>query len=226
MSSTITEIAGNSEKARRITKEAVNQAASITVQMNQFNRAAQEIGKVTETIGAISSQTNLLALNATIEAAHAGAAGKGFAVVAGEVKSLAQQAAKASEDIKSRIADVQSCAAAGIDEIGRVSLIIHEVTEIVTSIAAAIEEQATVTAVISQNIVEASTGFADANRRVAETSDVTRHIAREISAVDQAAGQLTGGSEQVRASAFELSQIAEQVRAVISRFTVVAARHM
>jgi methyl-accepting chemotaxis protein len=226
MSSTITEIAGNSEKARRITKEAVNQAASITEQMNQFNRAAQEIGKVTETIGAISSQTNLLALNATIEAAHAGAAGKGFAVVAGEVKSLAQQAAKASEDIKSRIADVQSCAAAGIDEIGRVSLIIHEVTEIVTSIAAAIEEQATVTAVISQNIVEASTGFADANRRVAETSDVTRHIAREISAVDQAAGQLTGGSEQVRASAFELSQIAEQVRAVISRFTVVAARHM
>jgi methyl-accepting chemotaxis protein len=222
MTSTITGIAGNSEKARRITKEAVNQAARITEQMNQFNRAAQEIGKVTETIGAISSQTNLLALNATIEAAHAGAAGKGFAVVAGEVKNLAQQAAAATQEIKARIADIQSCAATGIDEIGRVSQIIHEVTEIVTSIAAAIEEEATVTAAISQNLVEASTGFADANRRVAETSDVTKHIAREISVVDQAAGQLSGGSEQVRTSAFELSRIAEQVRTVISRFVVVA----
>jgi methyl-accepting chemotaxis protein len=224
MSSTIRKIAGNSEKARRITLEAVNEAVRITEQMNQFHRAAQEIGKVTETIGAISSQTNLLALNATIEAAHAGAAGKGFAVVAGEVKSLAQQTASATEEIKTRIADIQTCASTGIGEIGRVSQIIEEVTAIVASIAAAIDEEATVTAVMSQNIVEASTGFADANRRVAETSEVTKHIAREISVVDRAAGQLTGGSELVGAGAHQLSQIAEDLRLSISRFTTVAMK--
>ncbi len=89
MTATIGEIAGNSEKARRITEEATRQAARISEQMNQLGAAAQQIGKVTETITEISSQTNLLALNATIEAARAGSAGKGFAVVANEIKELA-----------------------------------------------------------------------------------------------------------------------------------------
>ena len=89
--------------------------------MNQLGAAAQEIGKVTETITEISSQTNLLALNATIEAARAGSAGKGFAVVANEIKELAQQTAAATEDIKGRIAGVQSSTAGGIAEIDKVS---------------------------------------------------------------------------------------------------------
>jgi methyl-accepting chemotaxis protein len=220
MTATIGEIAANSEKARRITQDAVAQARRITEQMSQFDRAAQEIGKVTEAISAISSQTNLLALNATIEAAHAGAAGKGFAVVASEVKSLAQQTASATEDIKSRISDVQSCAATGIVESGRVAQIIQEMSELVSSIAAAIEEQATVTAIISQNILEASTGAKDANCRVAETSGATQRIAREIVVVDQTAGELAQGTEKVRASASELAQIAEQLGHAISQFRI------
>src|SRR5450755_3889605 len=126
--------------------------------MNQLGQAAREIGKVTETINEISSQTNLLALNATIEAARAGSAGKGFAVVANEIKLLAQQTASATEDIKVRIGGVQSSAADGIAEVERVSRIIHEVSDLVSSIAAAIEEQTTVTKDIARNIAHASNG--------------------------------------------------------------------
>ena len=158
MTSTIGEIAANSEKARRITEDATRQAARINEQMNQLGQAAREIGKVTETITEISSQTNLLALNATIEAARAGSAGKGFAVVANEIKELAQQTAKATEDIKARIEGVQSSTSGGIAEIEKVSKVIHDVSEIVSTIAAAIEEQATVTKDIARNIAEASNG--------------------------------------------------------------------
>jgi len=106
-------------------------------QVHQLGQAAREIGKGTETINEISSQTNLLALNATIEAARAGSAGKGFAVVANEIKQLAQQTASATEDIKKRIGGVQSSTAGGIAEIEKVTQVIHEVSDIVSSIAAA-----------------------------------------------------------------------------------------
>ena len=220
MTATIGEIAGNSEKARRITQEATRQATRITEQMNQLGAAAKEIGKVTETITEISSQTNLLALNATIEAARAGAAGKGFAVVANEIKELAQQTAAATEDIKGRIAGVQSSAAGGVAEIEKVSQVIHEVSDIVSSIAAAIEEQATVTKDIARNIAEASNGVRDANLRVSESSQATQDIAKEIAGVDQAAGQMAEGSGQVRTSATELSHVAEQLQSTVARFRV------
>lgn len=220
MTSTIGEIAGNSEKARHITEEATRQAARITEQMNQLGDAAREIGKVTETITEISSQTNLLALNATIEAARAGSAGKGFAVVANEIKELAQQTAAATEDIKTRIQGVQTSTASGMSEIEKVSHIVHEVSDIVSSIAAAIEEQATVTRDISQNILEASVGVKDANQRVAETSQATREIAKEIAVVDRAAIDMADGTEQVRTSACELSKSAEHLQALVSRFRV------
>ena len=225
MTSTIGEIAGNSEKARRITEDATRQAARISEQMNQLGAAAQQIGKVTETITEISSQTNLLALNATIEAARAGSAGKGFAVVANEIKELAQQTARATEDIKARIAGVQSSTAGGIAEIDKVSLIIHEVSDIVSSIAAAIEEQSTVTKDIARNIAEASTGVRDANQRVSEASLATAEIAREIGGVDQAAGQMADSSKQVRSNATELSKVAEQLQTVASRFRVSRVDH-
>jgi methyl-accepting chemotaxis protein len=220
MTATIGEIAGNSEKARRITEEATRQAARISEQMNQLGAAAQLIGKVTETITEISSQTNLLALNATIEAARAGSAGKGFAVVANEIKELAQQTAAATEDIKGRIAGVQSSTAGGITEIEKISQVIHEVTDIVASIAAAIEEQSTVTKDIARNIAEASTGVRDANQRVSETSQATAEIAKEIAGVDHAAGQMADGSEQVKASVTELSRVAEQLQTTVGRFKV------
>jgi methyl-accepting chemotaxis protein len=220
MTATIGEIAGNSEKARRITEEATRQAVSIGEKMNQLGAAAQLIGKVTETITEISSQTNLLALNATIEAARAGSAGKGFAVVANEIKELAKQTAAATEDIKGRIGGVQASASGGIAEIDKVTLVIHEVSDIVASIAAAIEEQSTVTKDIARNIAEATGGVREANKRVSETSQATAEIAREISGVDQAAGEMAEGSEQVKISATELSRVAEQLQVTAQRFKV------
>jgi methyl-accepting chemotaxis protein len=220
MTATIGEIATNSEKARRITEEATRQAARISEQMNHLGQAAQEIGKVTETITEISSQTNLLALNATIEAARAGSAGKGFAVVANEIKELAQQTATATEDIKARIAGVQTSAAAGIGEIGKVSQVIHEVSDIVAAIAAAIEEQSTVTKDIARNIGEATNGVRDANTRVSESSQVTQSIAQEIAAVDHATREMADGSNQVRASATDLSKLAEALQTTVSKFQV------
>jgi methyl-accepting chemotaxis protein len=218
MTSTIGEIAQNSEKARRITDEATRQAARITEQIDQLGLAAREIGKVTETITEISSQTNLLALNATIEAARAGSAGKGFAVVATEIKALAQQTAAATEDIKGRIAGVQSATAGGITEIGKVSQVIQEVSAIVASIAAAIEQQSTSTKDIARNIAEASVGVKDSNIRVAETSHVSREIAKDIAAIDHAAGEIASGSDQVRASAGALSSVAESLRTTVAHF--------
>ena len=220
MTSTIGEIAANSEKARSITEEATRQAVRISEQMNQLGTAAQQIGKVTETITEISSQTNLLALNATIEAARAGSAGKGFAVVANEIKELAKQTAAATEDIKGRIAGVQSSTAAGIAEIEKVSRVIRQVSDFVGSIAAAIEEQSTTTRQISRNIAEASTGVQDANKRVCETSQATASIAKEIVEVDDAVGHLANGSEQVKNNATELAKVAEQLRATVQRFKV------
>jgi methyl-accepting chemotaxis protein len=220
MTATIGEIASNSEKARRITEEATRQAARISEQMNQLGSAAQDIGKITETITEISSQTNLLALNATIEAARAGSAGKGFAVVANEIKELAKQTAAATEDIKSRIAGVQSSASGGIAEIGKVTQVIHEVSDIVATIAAAIEEQSTVTKDIARNIAEASTGVRDANQRVSETSQATMEIAQEIAGVDQAAGEMAEGSEQVKTSATDVSRVAEQLQTTVQQFRV------
>jgi len=218
MSSTIGEIAQNSEKARRITDEATRQAARITEQINQLGVAAREIGKVTETITEISSQTNLLALNATIEAARAGSAGKGFAVVATEIKALAQQTAAATEDIKGRIAGVQSATAGGITEIGKVSQVITEVSAIVASIAAAIEQQSAATRDIARNIFEASTGVNDSNIRVAETSQVSRQIAQDIVSVDQSTREMSGSSDHVRTSATELSTVAAALRVTVGRF--------
>jgi methyl-accepting chemotaxis protein len=186
--------------------------------MNQLGQAAREIGKVTETITEISSQTNLLALNATIEAARAGSAGKGFAVVANEIKELAQQTAAATEDIKSRIAGVQSSTAGSIAEIGKISQVIREVSDIVSTIAAAIEEQATVTKDIARNIGEATGGVRDANVRVAESSQVTQSIAQEIAGVDRATRTMADGSENVRASATDLSKLAEALQATVAKF--------
>ena len=218
ITSTIGEIAANSERARRITEGAKDQAGQITRQMNQLGDAAQQIGRVTEAITEISAQTNLLALNATIEAARAGAAGKGFAVVATEIKALAQQTSAATDDIRNRIDGVQSSAVASIREIEKVSQVIEEVSQIVTTIATAIEEQAVVTKDIARNIAEASIGVQEANERISESSLATRSIASEIVVVDQAASEMVRGSEEMRSAAVELSKVADDLSASMGRF--------
>jgi methyl-accepting chemotaxis protein len=220
MTATIGEIATNSEKARTITAQATEQAARASDLIKQLGNAAQEIGKVTETITSISAQTNLLALNATIEAARAGAAGKGFAVVANEIKELALQTATATEDIKGKIGGIQASTTGTVQDIGKINEVIKQVGEIVATIATAIEEQSTVTKDIAGNIAQASTGVKDANKRVAETATVSQTIAKDIAQVNQASGEMTNGSQQVQVSAAELSKLAEQLKGMVSRFKV------
>jgi methyl-accepting chemotaxis protein len=220
MSATVGEIASNSEKARTISEQATAQAQAISSMMQQLGQAAQEIGKVTETITDISSQTNLLALNATIEAARAGAAGKGFAVVANEIKELARQTAAATEDIKSKIAGVQTSTGGAIADIEKITGVIKEVGSIVASIAAAIEEQATVTKDVAGNIAQASTGVKDANERVSQTATVSKSMAQDVAGVNAAVGEIRQGGEQVQASAMELSNLAEKLKSVVGQFKV------
>jgi methyl-accepting chemotaxis protein len=188
--------------------------------MQKLGQAAQEIGNVTETITNISAQTNLLALNATIEAARAGAAGKGFAVVANEIKELAKQTAEATEDIKTRIAGIQNSTGSAISDIGQITAVIKDVGGIVASIAAAIEEQATVTRDVAGNIAQASVGVQEANDRVSQTAEVSKSIARDIAGVNAAVTGIRQGGEQVQSSALDLSKLAEDLGAQVAQFRV------
>ncbi len=218
MSATVGEIASNAEKARGISNEATSQAEAISAMMRDLGRAAQDIGKVTETITSISAQTNLLALNATIEAARAGAAGKGFAVVANEIKELAQQTAAATEDIKGKISGIQASTGGAIGDIERIAQVIREVGEIVSSIAAAIEEQSTVTKDVATNIAQASIGVRDANERVGQTATVSQSIAKDIADVNSTASNLVQGAEQMQSSSAELAGLAEKLKDRVSQF--------
>ena len=220
MTSTIGEIAGNSERARAITTDAADQAKRVTESMAELSQAALAIGKVTETITAISDQTKLLALNATIEAARAGSAGKGFAVVAHEIKELARQTAEATEDIKSKVGAIQASTNGTLDDLGQIAKVMSQVTEIVHTIASAIEEQSAVTTEIARNVAEAATGVKDANVRVAQISTVSQSVAKDIAGVNSEAGNISSGSEQVLTSAAELSRLAEQLQDMVERFNI------
>lgn len=220
MTATISDIANNTEKARNISSEAVTQAIVVANMMKELGRSAQEIGKVTEAITSISAQTNMLALNATIEAARAGAAGKGFAVVANEIKELAKQTDAATEDIKGRINGIQTSTGTAIMDIDKISAVIRNVSEIVTTIAVAIEEQSSVTRDIAGNISMATSGVSEANDRVSQTSTVAQTIAQDIAGVNVSARELDQASKQINISATELSRLSEQLRAMIGNFRV------
>jgi methyl-accepting chemotaxis protein len=220
MSSTVAEIASNSEKARVISEKAMAQAQTISAIMSELGRAAQEIGKVTETITDISAQTNLLALNATIEAARAGTAGKGFAVVANEIKELAKQTSEATEDIKAKIAGVQNSTTSAVETIETITGVIKEIGNTVASTAAAIEEQATVTKNVAGEIAQATAVVREVNDQVAQTASVSRSIASDIATVNGATAGIREGGEQVETSASELSRLSEQLKVLVAQFSV------
>ncbi len=163
MTAAVQEIAASTDKANRITTEAVGYAQSSSDKVNTLGRAAHEITKVTEVITEISEQTNLLALNATIEAARAGEAGKGFAVVANEIKELAKQTAEATGEIKAKIESIQNSTDDTVTEINQIQDVINSVNEIVSTIATAVEEQTATTADIAANVTEAAQGIAEVN---------------------------------------------------------------
>ncbi len=220
MSVTISEIAQSTEKARNVTNNAVSHAEGASSQVGELGRAAQEIGKVVETITDISEQVNLLALNATIEAARAGDAGKGFAVVANEIKELAQQTAKATGEIKRQVSAIQSSTQVTVVQINNITQVVNEVNDIVSKIAAAVEEQSTTTREIAGNVAQASQGIGDVNMNVGQSHTVAADIAKEIAEVTMAAGNMSNSSSQVNLNAEQLAKLATQLDGTVGKFKV------
>lgn len=218
MSTTISRIAENTEQASAITRTAVEQARGATEKVNVLGKAASEISKVTEVISEISEQTNLLALNATIEAARAGEAGKGFAVVANEIKVLAKQTSEATQQIRQQIEGIQTSTGATIEEIREITKVIDQVNEIVTTIATAIEQQATTTSEIGGNVVQAAQGITEVNENVAQTSAVSGEIAGDINGVSVVIEEMSRSAGEVNGRADDLAALAARLKELISRF--------
>lgn len=204
LSSSIDEISRQVSKSSSVAQSAVDRARQTNDKVQGLSVAAIKIGEVVDLINDIASQTNLLALNATIEAARAGEAGKGFAVVATEVKSLADQTAKATDEIGGQINEIQSATNEAVDAIGGISEVIAEISEISSSIASAVEEQGASTREISSNVQQAAQG----------TQEVTSNMAGVTKAADQTGSAAT----QVNAAADELSLQATNLRASVDDF--------
>lgn len=218
MNVTVSEIAGNTGKAREIAEDAVAKTNSASHRMAELGNAAQEINKVTETITEISEQTNLLALNATIEAARAGEAGKGFAVVANEIKELAKQTAEATLEIRQRIDAIQSSTDTTVGEMEQINSVINDVNSIVTTIATAVEEQATSTDEIASNVAQAAQGITEVNENVSQSSAVSGEISSEIAEVSKVASTINDNSSQVNSQANELLTLSAQLDKAVNQF--------
>ena len=220
----VREIAGNSENARKIAQSAASGAHAASQKVDRLGVDVKEIGKVTEVITEISDQTNLLALNATIEAARAGEAGKGFAVVANEIKELARQTAGATGEIKAKIEAIQDSTSDAVGEIARISGIIDEVNELVTTIATAVEEQSKATSEIAENLGQASQGIKEVNRGVAEVSSVTGGITADIHEVSDSSAEMNIVSAQLTTHAHDLLKLSERLSEVVGKFRTAQAR--
>ncbi|MBB4743694.1 methyl-accepting chemotaxis protein [Actinoplanes octamycinicus] len=191
MSASIAEIASSAAQAAEVSQQGTSVAQRTTAQVAELGLASAEIGDVVRLITTIAEQTNLLALNATIEAARAGELGKGFAVVAGEVKDLAQQTAKATDEITARIAAIQASSSTAGQAIGEISEVIGRVGDYTTTIASAVEEQTATTAEMSRSVAEAATSSADVARTVSGVAEVASSTAEAAKSTQEAATGLT-----------------------------------
>jgi methyl-accepting chemotaxis protein len=204
MASSITEISRQVQESARIAGDAVGQARTTTERVSELSKAATRIGDVVELINTIAGQTNLLALNATIEAARAGEAGRGFAVVASEVKALAEQTAKATGEIGQQINGIQAATNDSVNAIKDISGTIEKLSEISSTIAAAVEEQGAATQEISRNVQQAAQG--------------TQQVSSNITDVQRGATETGSASSQVLSAAKSLSGDSGRLKAEVSKF--------
>jgi methyl-accepting chemotaxis protein len=206
MGASIREISQNANEAVKVAGQAVSVAEATNATVGKLGESSTEIGNVVKVITSIAEQTNLLALNATIEAARAGEAGKGFAVVANEVKDLAQETAKATEDISQRVEAIQADTAGAVEAIGQISRIIGQINDYQLTIASAVEEQTATTNEMNRSVSEAATGSTE--------------IAANISGVAAAAADTTQGVAQAQQAVDDLTRMSAELQTLVGRFTV------
>jgi methyl-accepting chemotaxis protein len=204
LSSSVNEISRQVQESARMANEAVGQARRTNDRVSELSKAASRIGDVVELINTIAGQTNLLALNATIEAARAGEAGRGFAVVASEVKALAEQTAKATGEIGQQITGIQAATQESVGAIKEISGTIEKLSEISSTIAAAVEEQGAATQEISRNVQQAAQG--------------TQQVSSNITDVERGASETGSASSQVLSAAKMLSGDSSRLKAEVSKF--------
>jgi methyl-accepting chemotaxis protein len=210
MGTSIKEIAKNASEAAKIATSAVKIAETTTNTVSKLGESSNEIGQVIKVITSIAQQTNLLALNATIEAARAGEAGKGFAVVANEVKELAKETAKATEDISRKIEAIQTDTKAAVEAIASISEVINQVNGISNTIATAVEEQNATTNEMARNVSEAAHG----------SGEITSNIA----GVAQAAESTSHGATDTQKAAQQLVETSAELRRLVEQFKINAGR--
>ncbi len=198
MGASIQEISKNAAEAARVAHEATDKAAQTNDTVQKLGTTSQEIGEVVKTITSIAEQTNLLALNATIEAARAGEAGKGFAVVANEVKDLAQETSKATEDIAQRIEAIQSVSTGAVEAIAEIGRIIGSINDYQSTIASAVEEQSATTDEMNRNVEQAASGSASIASSLGQIAAAAQHSQESTATMTGAITDLANESSELQ----------------------------